>query len=81
MIDKLLMVAKRYAKAKNITLSATSSRACGDHRRLPLLDEGRASMTVHRVENVLAWFSTNWPSNAEWPKSVKRKWNSNRLSA
>lgn len=70
-IDSLLTVAKAYAAAEGIDLSTVSSRAMGDTKKLPAMEQG-ADIQVRRFERTMAWFSDNWPSNAEWPEGIQR---------
>ncbi len=70
-IDSLLSVARRYGEAEGVPLTTVSSRALNDGKKLSAL-EGGADINVKRLERALVWFSSNWPSGAEWPADVAR---------
>jgi hypothetical protein len=70
-IDSLLTVARRYAELEGVPLTTVSSRALNDGKKLTAL-EGGADINVKRLERAFVWFSTNWPSGADWPVDVSR---------
>lgn len=70
-IEKLLTVARAYAEIEQIGLSAVSSRALDDSKRLVELENGK-DIQVRRLERTMQWFSDNWPAAAPWPSDVPR---------
>lgn len=70
-IDGLLAVARRYAEIEGVKLSTVSSRAFNDGKKLRVMEDGDASITVDRCERAMQWFSDNWPAG-EWPADVPR---------
>jgi hypothetical protein len=68
--EQLLAVARRYAVAENLSLSAVSWRALGDSKKLCAIEAG-ADIQVGRFERTMQWFSDNWPDVA-WPDEVSR---------
>jgi hypothetical protein len=67
----LIRVADAYAVAAGVEEKTVSHRVFGDSKKLTAIRAGK-DITVRRLNDALAWFSTNWPQNAIWPKSVTR---------
>lgn len=70
-IEKLLIVARAYAEAAGVGMSAVSWRVFGDTKKLRAI-EGGADIQIRRFERAMSWFSENWPSDATWPIDVER---------
>lgn len=70
-IDQLLTIARQYAAAEKIELSAVSWRVFGDSKKIGAIEAG-ADIQVRRQERAVQWFSDNWPDNAKWPKGIQR---------
>jgi hypothetical protein len=70
--SNLLAVATAFAAAERCGLSTVSRRCRNDsgffHR---LFDESK-SFTARTFDEVMRWFSDNWPDGADWPLSVCR---------
>lgn len=69
--NQILMLARRYAQRRNITLSSVSTYACGDGSIFEKLSQGK-SITAVRARKVINWFSENWPADLAWPDGVER---------
>lgn len=71
----LLTLAKAYADATGMSLSAVSRAACnGHHKFLGRLEQGLGANTVS-VQRAAEWLTRNWPENAPWPRTVPRPTN------
>jgi len=70
--EQLVTVARAYAEGSGVSLSVVSHRVFDDSKRLPLVEEGGASVTLRRAEQALEWFSDNWPDGVSWPPDVVR---------
>lgn len=74
--DNLIALARAYAKARGNGLSSVSTQAAGDGRFFDALAERtgarkandrRGSFTVRKYDQLVEWFSANWPDGVEWP--------------
>lgn len=70
-IEHLLTLADSYVRATSLEDVTLSHRLFGDSKKLGALRNG-ADITVTRFNAALLWFSTNWPTGAEWPSDVFR---------
>lgn len=68
----LLDLAAIYSSARGIKISTLARLAAGDWRFFNhLLDEDR-TFTARKYDDVVRWFSDNWPDGAPWPENVDR---------
>ena len=70
--EKLLACAEAYAAQKNIKLTTLGRLVTNDSPFFARLRDDRGSFTVRKYDEVLQWFSRNWPNETEWPESVER---------
>jgi hypothetical protein len=70
-VSCLFLIIHEYASATGLSDTTISSRAFGDSKRIRALREG-AGITISRFNNIIRWFSANWPINAVWPDGVVR---------
>ena len=63
----LLILAGTYAKANRMSLSQVSTRAYGSAYFLQKFKEGKVSISLAKLDEMIAWFRENWPPNADWP--------------
>jgi hypothetical protein len=68
----LLACAERHAAARKIALPTLGRLAAGDWRFFERLGQHDKTFTVRKYDEVMRWFSENWPDGAEWPASVPR---------
>lgn len=68
----LLICAKTYAAAKNVSLATLARLAAGDWRFFSRLDDERTTFTARKYDEVIKWISENWPDDVEWPVEVAR---------
>lgn len=71
-IRELLALANGYAAARGYALSTVGKQAAGDARFFERLRDGDASWTARKYDQVVGWFSVNWPDGTEWPDEVPR---------
>lgn len=69
--DRLLRLASVYAEARGLSLSRVSTLAANDGKLLGRLQVGR-DCTLGTYDQMLAWFSANWPADLAWPEGVER---------
>jgi hypothetical protein len=64
--------AETFAEARKIGLATIGRLAAGDWRFFDRLENDEKTFTARKYDDVIAWFSANWPENAEWPSELKR---------
>lgn len=69
--SNLRTCAEAYATARAIELSTVGRLAAGDWRFFDRIVDGK-SFTVRKYDEVMCWFSANWPEGAEWPADIRR---------
>lgn len=68
--QNILVLARAYVKRRKpqLKLSSISSLAHGDPLAFDKLAAGKkASITVRKYDEVMAWFEANWPENMTKP--------------
>ncbi len=51
--------------------STVSKNITGDGGVYFRLSNGR-SITIHRYQRIINWFSAHWPADLEWPEDIER---------
>lgn len=69
--SNLFTLAERYAAARKLTESTVGKLCAADGRFFSRIREGK-TFTAKKYDEVVAWFSVNWPAGAKWPKAVAR---------
>ncbi len=69
--NQLLKLSEQYARHKSITHWRVSFLARGDGQFFSRLKKGK-SCTLKTADNIMQWFSDNWPVDLEWPKGIER---------
>ncbi len=67
----LTTLADRYASATGLKRSTIGRLCAGDGRFFKRIEEGQ-TFTAKKYDTVVAWFSVNWPADADWPEDVLR---------
>lgn len=67
----LLILCERYSSAKGIGDATIGKQCAADGRFFARLRDGK-TYTVRKYDEVLTWFSANWPRDVEWPDCVER---------
>ena len=69
--NHLLTLSERFCAARELG-EATVGRLCAaDGPFFSRIREGK-TFTAKKYDEVVAWFSSNWPEKADWPESVMR---------
>jgi hypothetical protein len=68
----LLRCAEAYAKARGIGLPTLARLAAGDWRFFDRLSDGDKTFTARKYDEVIQWFSDNWPDDLAWVDGVAR---------
>lgn len=68
---QLLTVAQAYCDASEVSLARVSTIIFRDGKKFRLMEAG-ADLTTGNFEAAMAWFSANWPADAEWPAGIAR---------
>ncbi|MCS0497891.1 hypothetical protein [Ancylobacter mangrovi] len=69
--SNLRVCAEAYATARGFELSTVGRLAANDGSFFSRIASGR-SFTARKYDEIIRWFSTNWPSGVEWPEGVPR---------
>jgi hypothetical protein len=69
--NQLLTVARVFGEAKGLKDSTVGRFCAQDGSFFTRIRDGR-TFTVKKFDEVLLWFSANWPEGAEWPDGVAR---------
>jgi hypothetical protein len=70
--DNLLKCATVYAEQRGISLSTLGRLAAGDWRFFENLNKDDKTFTARKYDEVVQWFSNNWPDDLVWPDGVSR---------
>jgi hypothetical protein len=70
--DNLLLCATAYSAASKRGLSTLGRLAAGDWRFFEHLNDDQRTFTARKYDEVIQWFSDNWPETAVWPEAVAR---------
>ncbi|MGX0963191.1 hypothetical protein AB7M63_003640 [Bradyrhizobium japonicum] len=70
LIRNLKAVADAFRVERPLAFGTLGRLAAGDWRFFDHL--GSKTFTARKYDQVIAWFSTNWPAAATWPDGVAR---------
>lgn len=70
--DNLLQCATAYSAVTNRGLATLGRLAAGDWRFFDHLNNDQRTFTARKYDEVIQWFSENWPESAVWPETVAR---------
>ncbi len=76
----ILDVAKAYSQHVGLSLSTLSLYATDDGKFLGRLADGK-SCTLKRANEIMRWFSDNWPGDLNWPEGIRRPAPRKRVAA
>ena len=68
----LMACALAYSAARDLSISTVGRLAAGDWRFFDRLDDDAKTFTARKYDEVINWFSAQWPENAVWPSEVPR---------
>jgi hypothetical protein len=66
----LLTCAELYAAARKVEIVTVARLAANDWRFFDRLDD--KTFTIRKYDQVMGWFSENWPEGIDWPLNVPR---------
>ena len=72
MKETLRRTAEAYAALRGISMQTLGRLAAGDWRFFDRLADDEKTFTARKFDEVMLWFSENWPKGSAWPKRVKR---------
>ena len=72
MRNHLCQCAEAFAAARQLELATVGRLAAGDWRFFDRVRDDAKTFTARKYDEVIGWFSENWPSGEEWPSEVKR---------
>ncbi len=70
--SNLLACAAVYAESRKLELSTLGRQAAGDWRFFDNLSKDDKTFTARKYDEVLRWFSANWPADLDWPVKLDR---------
>jgi hypothetical protein len=70
--SNLMACASAYASARSVSIATIGRLAAGDWRFFDRLDDADKTFTARKYDDVVLWFSDNWPADAVWPSEVVR---------
>lgn len=68
----LLRLADTFRKSRGLAESTVGRLAAKDRRFFAMIRQERASVTLRKLDEVVLWFSENWPAGADWPHGIER---------
>lgn len=77
----LATLADAYAEAKSFKLTTLGRKAAGDWRFFEKLSDPERTFTVRTYDEVVRWFSVQWPTELKWPDGVPRPADKSHLSS
>lgn len=73
--DHLLALASQYVAFTGCGFSTLARRCRNDSGFFDRLQQIDKSFTVRTFDEVVAWFSKNWPDGCEWPADMAQPFN------
>ena len=70
--ENLLRCARAYAEARKLQLSTLGKLAVSDARFFTNLEGSGTTFTARKYDEVIRWFSDQWPDNVKWPRGIRR---------
>jgi len=70
--DNLLRCAETFAQVRGFALPTVGRLAAGDWRFFTRVQDEEKSFTVRKYDEVIGWFSENWPPETKWPREIAR---------
>lgn len=69
--NHLLTLAQVFGASRELGESTVGRLCAADGRFFSRIREGK-TFTAKKYDEVVAWFSANWPEKAAWPEGVSR---------
>lgn len=69
--NNLIALAAAYGAARKLETATVGRMCAADGRFFLRITEGK-TFTVKKYDEVVAWFSDNWPADTLWPSDIAR---------
>lgn len=70
--DHMLTVARIFASETGLPITTVSAKAARDTGFIGRIERDEGSFTARKYDDVMGWFSDNWPDETDWPADVPR---------
>lgn len=70
--SNLRRCAEIYAGVREISIPTLGRLAAGDWRFFERVEDDEKTFTARKYDEVIGWFSENWPDEVDWPSDVSR---------
>lgn len=70
--NSLQVCVAAYAAAKQCSAATVGRLAAGDWRFFDRLNDPAKTFTARKFDEVIGWFSRNWPPETPWPDGIQR---------
>lgn len=70
--DHMLTVSRIFASETGLPITTVSAKAARDTGFIGRIERDEGSFTARKYDDVMGWFSDNWPAGVEWPSDVPR---------
>lgn len=71
LVRHLLTLLELFSESKGLAESTIGRLCIKDGAFFPRLRSG-SSLSVRKYDEIVLWFSENWPETAVWPEDVNR---------
>lgn len=71
LVKNLTLLGERFCAARGIAESTAGRLCAADGQFFSRIRSGR-TFTAKKYDEVVGWFSVNWPTTAEWPAHIAR---------
>lgn len=69
--NHLLLLCARFGEARKLEETTIGRFCAADGRFFSRIRDGK-TFTAKKYDEVVLWFSANWPATAEWPADISR---------
>lgn len=69
--NHLLTLCTRFGEARKLEETTIGRFCAADGRFFSRIREGK-TFTAKKYDEVVGWFSVNWPAAASWPEEITR---------
>lgn len=70
--ESLLELLAAYVEAKKCSAATVGRQAAGDWRFFERLNDPAKTFTARKFDEIIDWFSGNWPPETPWPDGIRR---------
>ncbi len=71
LVSHLIALSERFSAARDLGEATIGRHCASDGRFFSRIRDGK-TFTLRKYDEVVFWFSTNWPDDVEWPTDVPR---------